>query len=101
MQLLDLRSDAVLHAGDMVTTSGLGGVYPSAIPIGQILSVTVDKTRSLQTATLRPAADFDHLEEAFVIQPAPPLPVAPLPPATLPPAAAPAGLPAAPPAAAP
>lgn len=72
MQVTYLRSDAVLHLGDSVVTSGLGGVFPSAVPLGKIESLSVDKTRSLQTALLRPAADFDHLEEAFVIQTIPP-----------------------------
>ena len=72
MQVTYLRSDSLLHVGDLVTTSGLGGVFPGAIPLGAISSISVDKIRSLQTAVLRPAADFDHLEEAFVIQSAPP-----------------------------
>lgn len=67
-----LRSDTRLHVGDAVTTSGLGGVFPKSVPIGAVASVFVDKTRSLQTAILRPAADYDHLEEAFLIQDAPP-----------------------------
>ena len=98
MQVTYLRSDAVLHVGDAVTTSGLGGVFPAAIPLGQIESITVDKTRSLQTASVRPAADFDHLEEAFVIQPLPPRPAplpsappAPAPPSGVPPGAVPPG----------
>ncbi len=67
-----LRSDTLLHIGDAVTTSGLGGVFPKSLPIGAVASVFVDKTRSLQTAILRPAADYDHLEEVFLIQDAPP-----------------------------
>jgi len=67
-----LRSDALLHIGDAVTTSGLGGIFPKSVPIGAVASVFVDKTRSLQTAVLRPAADYDHLEEVFLIQDAPP-----------------------------
>lgn len=77
MQVTYLRSDAKLHVGDPVITSGLGGVFPRGVPLGTVESVSVDKTRSLQTASLRPAADFDHLEEAFVIQT--PLPGAGLP----------------------
>jgi rod shape-determining protein MreC len=79
MQVTYLRSDAVLHVGDAVTTSGLGGVFPAAIPIGQIASISVDKTRSLETAVLRPSADFDHLEEAFVIESLPPKSIPPMP----------------------
>ncbi len=63
-----LRSDTLLHIGDAVTTSGLGGVFPKSVPIGAVEAISVDKTRSLQTALLRPAADYDHLEEVFVIQ---------------------------------
>lgn len=91
-----LRSDTPLHVGDAVTTSGLGGVFPKALPIGAVASVSVDKARSLQTALLRPAADYDHLEEAFVIQVPPDAPpgLAPLPAAS--PPAVPASSPPAP-----
>jgi rod shape-determining protein MreC len=63
-----LRNDEDIKAGDAVSTSGLGGVYPAGIPIGTIISVHVDQTRSIKTAMIRPAADFDHLEEAFLIR---------------------------------
>ncbi len=66
-----LRSDTLLHVGDAVTTSGLGGVFPKSVPIGAVASISIDKTRSLQTALLRPAADYDHLEEVFVIKDTP------------------------------
>lgn len=62
-----LRSDALLRPGDAVTTSGLGGVFPRDLPLGAALTVSVDRTRSLQTATLKASAGFDHLEEVFVI----------------------------------
>ena len=85
MQVTYLRSDAKLHVGDAVVTSGLGGVFPGALPLGTILSITIDKTRSLQTAVLRPAADFDHLEEAFIIQKSLPQSAAPVLPPLSPP----------------
>ncbi len=72
-----LRSDTLLHLGDAVTTSGLGGVFPKSVPIGAVESISVDRTRSLQTALLRPSADFDHLEQVFLIQDAPPTDNAP------------------------
>lgn len=64
-----LRSDALLRPGEAVTTSGLGGVLPRDIPLGAVQAVAVDRTRSLQTATLKASAEFDHLEEVFVIGP--------------------------------
>lgn len=65
-----LAHEADVRPGDAVTTSGLGGVFPKGLPIGRVLSVTFDRTRSVKTAQIRPAADLDHLEEAFLL-PAP------------------------------
>lgn len=61
-----LPLDCRLQPGDLVYTSGQGGVFPKGFPIGKVISVSVDKTRSLKTAVVQPKADFDHLEEAFV-----------------------------------
>ena len=60
------RIDADVRPGDRVVTSGLGTVFPKGLPLGTVASVSTDKTRSVKTATVRPAADFDHLEEAFL-----------------------------------
>ena len=67
LRVIYLDIDARLHPGDAVTTSGLGGVFPKAVPIGAIDTISVDKARSLQTVILRPSADFNHLEEVFVL----------------------------------
>jgi cell shape-determining protein MreC len=63
-----LRSDADIKAGDAVTTSGLGGVFPAGIPIGSVVSVKTDNTRSMRTAAIHPSADLDHLDEAFILR---------------------------------
>ena len=76
MQVTYLRTDSLLHVGDLVTTSGLGGVFRARFRSARSRRSRWTKPRSLQTAALRPAADFDHLEEAFVIQSAPPAPPA-------------------------
>lgn len=60
------RIDADVRPGDRVVTSGLGTVFPQGLPLGTVISVSADKTRSVKTATVRPAVDFDHLEEAFL-----------------------------------
>lgn len=67
LQLIDLPRDADVRAGDFVSTSGLGGVFPKGIPIGTVLSVKLDRTRSLKTAQVKPAVDFDHLADVFLI----------------------------------
>ncbi|MCW3059931.1 MAG: rod shape-determining protein MreC [Capsulimonas sp.] len=68
IHLTYLKSEDDVRPGDLVTTSGLGGVFPSDIPIGTVVSVQNDATRSIKTAVVRPNAYFDSLEEAFLIR---------------------------------
>lgn len=69
LRLTYLGADADVRPGDQVVTSGLGGVFPKGIPLGTVVSVTTDRTRSIKTARLKPAADFDRLQEAFLLLP--------------------------------
>lgn len=65
-----LPSDSIVKPGDLVSTSGVGRDFPAGIPIGVVISVTTNPTLSMKTATIRPAADLDHLNEdnAFIQQ---------------------------------
>ena len=56
-----------VQPGDVVITSGLGGVYPKGLRIGEIVEVADPGGRLLQTARLRPAVDFGRLEQVFVM----------------------------------
>jgi len=62
-----LNPDAAVRPGDLVVTSGLGGVFPHDLPVGKVLSVTIDAARSLKQAEVRPIVDFDHLEQVLVL----------------------------------
>jgi rod shape-determining protein MreC len=53
--------------GDVIVTSGLGGVYPKGLRIGEVVEVSEAGARLLQTATVEPAVDFGRLEQAFVM----------------------------------
>jgi rod shape-determining protein MreC len=68
LRLTYLGIDAPVAPGAAVVTSGLGGIFPKDIPIGTVTSVSVDQQRSLKDALVKPAADFDHLDQAFVIR---------------------------------
>jgi len=61
-----VRGDDV-QVGDIVITSGFGGVYPKGLRIGEILEVQPDGERLLQRALVRPAVDFGRLEQVFVM----------------------------------
>jgi rod shape-determining protein MreC len=62
----DAREPAV-EVGDVVITSGIGGVYPKGLRIGEISAVDPPGRGLLQGATLRPAVDFTKLEQLYVM----------------------------------
>jgi rod shape-determining protein MreC len=57
-----------LQAGDVVVTSGVDGIFPRGLPIGQLTSVDKRGQGLFQYATVRPFVDFDRLEEVLVTQ---------------------------------
>ncbi|MGH0032150.1 MAG: rod shape-determining protein MreC [Myxococcota bacterium] len=56
-----------VRVGDTIITSGLGGVYPKGLRIGEVVSVGGSDPLQLQTAEIRPAVDFGRLEQVFVM----------------------------------
>ena len=56
-----------VEIGDVIITSGIGGVYPKGLRIGEVASISDPGGSILQTATLRPAVDFGRLEQVFVM----------------------------------
>ena len=56
-----------VEVGDIVITSGLGGVYPKGLRIGEVEELLDPGGGLLQTATLRSAVDFGRLEQVFVM----------------------------------
>ncbi|MEN8184483.1 MAG: rod shape-determining protein MreC [Myxococcota bacterium] len=61
-----VRGDDV-RVGDVVITSGVGGVYPKGLRIGEVTEVEVDEDRLLHTAVVEPAVDLGRLEQVFVL----------------------------------
>jgi len=67
LQMLFRREDNV-NAGDLVFTSGSGGVYPKDVPIGKVKEIQLDPLGLLKTAYIEPLVDFDALEEAYIVK---------------------------------
>ncbi|MDR3541792.1 MAG: rod shape-determining protein MreC [Desulfosporosinus sp.] len=67
LQMLFRREDNV-NAGDLVFTSGDGGVYPKDVPIGKVKEIQLDPSGLLKTAYIEPLVDFDALEEAYIVK---------------------------------
>lgn len=56
-----------LVQGDLILTSGLGGLYPSDILIGQVLSPENSDSTLFQKATVQPVVDFVNLKAVLII----------------------------------
>jgi len=62
-----LRRDADVRDGDLLITSGRGGVYPKGLVIGRVEKVERKPYGLFQEAELTPAVDVEVIEEAFVL----------------------------------
>ena len=81
-RLVHIPRNEDIAEGDVVVTSGFGGIYPKGIMIGQIRSVRNDSTGLLHLAVVETAVDFQRLEDVAVIvasREAPPEPIVPPP----------------------
>ena len=63
-----LPADCQLLGGDLVVTSGLGGYYPSGLSIGTVEEVQLSDSGAASYAVLAPSADFDSLNQVFIIK---------------------------------
>lgn len=67
MRLTLVRTDQSVKEGDLVVTSGLGGVYPKGLPLGTVTSVDRASGALYYTIQVRPLAQVQALEEVLVI----------------------------------
>lgn len=63
-----LDKEETVSKGARVVTSGLGGVYPRGIPVGEVLSSHLDSSRLHQHAVVAPYVDFASLRQVFVLE---------------------------------
>lgn len=66
MDYIPLEVD--VEVGDVIETSGLGGVYPKGIVIGEVIEVRKTNSELDRYAIIQPAADFKRLEEVFILR---------------------------------
>ena len=62
-----IPTDADLVIGDSIVTSGLGGIYPKGIIIGNISEIIESKNITERYALVKTAVDFSKLETVLVI----------------------------------
>lgn len=61
------RDETQVAVGDIVVTSGLGGLFPKGVPIGQVVAIQDKGSALFHFAELAPAVDFTRVEEVLLL----------------------------------
>ncbi len=70
-ELIHLSQHVIPKKGEILVTSGLGGIFPKGIPIGEVISVRADTEPP--TVKVRPLFRLDELREVIVLTKLPPI----------------------------
>lgn len=68
LELAFLPRQADVQVGDRVVTSGIDGIYPRGLPLGQVIAVEEGDELFLEVA-LEPAVDFGSLDQVYLLPP--------------------------------
>lgn len=63
-----ISNTATVTVGDMVYTSGLGGVFPSGILIGHVENITTDVYDLSKIINVKPSADFSDINYVTILK---------------------------------
>ena len=61
-----IDSSFKVKEGEQVVSSGLGGIFPKGVPIGEITEVSTDDHGLTKMAYVKPSADFSILEHVVI-----------------------------------
>lgn len=67
VQLTSLDPKAAAQKGELIVTSGMGGVFPANIVIGTVQSIGTGSLDISLTAVLQPASAIQNVKDVFVI----------------------------------
>ena len=68
MRFVPKRARNDINIGDIIITSGMGGIFPAGINIGRVSGVNVLEYENTLEAEVTPMVDFSRLEYVFVIE---------------------------------
>jgi len=69
LDLLYIPKDVEVEQGEVVITSGLSQIYPPGLKIGVVAEVEQSDYELFKKIKVRPAVNFNRLEEVFIIVP--------------------------------
>jgi rod shape-determining protein MreC len=61
------RDGAGIQVGDLVVTSGLGGLFPRGIPIGHVKAIDNRGSALFNYATITPVVDLSRVDEVLLV----------------------------------
>jgi rod shape-determining protein MreC len=69
LDLLYVSSQEDVKPGDVVATSGMGGIFPEGIRVGTVSRVALADDRLMKRVTIEPSVSFQRLSEVLVFLP--------------------------------
>ncbi|MDR2808921.1 MAG: rod shape-determining protein MreC [Spirochaetaceae bacterium] len=69
MRFVPKSARAEISSGDVIVTSGIGGVYPPGITIGRVVQILYREYEISMDIEINSIIDFSRLEHVFVIDP--------------------------------
>lgn len=66
-----------VKVGDLLTTSGLDGVFPQGYPVARVTQVQDERSQAFVNITAKPIADLDHISQVLVLTDPPDAPPPP------------------------
>jgi rod shape-determining protein MreC len=67
LRLPNLPNSADVKVGDLLVSSGLGGVFPSGYPVGRIIEVRVRPGQSFAEVIAEPVSALDRDQEVLLV----------------------------------
>lgn len=67
LDLLHIPNNADVAEGDLLISSGLGGVFPAGYPVGIVQSIKIDTTQPYAAVVATPLAELDKSREVMIV----------------------------------
>jgi rod shape-determining protein MreC len=67
LELRFLSINADVQEGDLLVTSGIGGVYPPGLPVGRITHIEYDRSREFARIICAPVAGVDRHRQVLIL----------------------------------
>jgi len=67
LKMINLPPDANIQPGDTIVTSGMGGVFPKGLFVGEVEKVDVDQHGLVKYAEVKSSVNVNRLEEVMIV----------------------------------